>query len=99
MRVMTMPVSVGSNPREVFADADPDAVLTVLLHKIAATATEEGASEGHVLLQSWLALLLAQYNLHILGATSNGGVQVTHIHRVPRPSPEPADRISSDAHQ
>ena len=78
MRVMTMPVSVGSNPREVFANADPDAVLTVLLHKIAATASAEGASEGHVLLQSWLALLLAQYNLHILGADSNWGAQVIY---------------------
>ena len=71
-----MPVNVGSNPREVFANVDPDVVLTVLLHKIVATAAAEGASEGHALLQSWLAQLFAQYNLHVLGASSSPGVQV-----------------------
>lgn len=79
MRVLTMPVPVASNPREVFDAVNPDAVLAVLLHKIVASTAADGASEGHALLQDWLVLLAEQYNSHVLGAERGTGALVRSL--------------------
>lgn len=38
---------------------------------------QDGAAEGHALLQDWLSILAAQYNRHILGLSGDTAMQVT----------------------
>lgn len=75
MRVLTVPIPLAATPREVFDGCDPDAVLAVLLHKLIQAAGEDGAAEGHALLQDWLSILAAQYNRHILGLSGDTAMQ------------------------
>ena len=85
MRVLTVPVPVASSPREVLDAANPDAVLAVLLHKIVASASADGAAEGHALLHDWLCQLATQYNVHVRGhnsaTTAEVGPLTLSLHR------------------
>jgi len=40
---------------------------------------QDGAAEGHALVQDWLAILAAQYNRHILGLSGAAAAQVRRL--------------------
>lgn len=60
---------MASGPKELFASADGDAVVSLLAHKIFRAAAEEGLGEGRLLLSDWLVILTSHYN-HETGVAS-----------------------------
>ena len=62
LRILTLRLDVAKAPAEVFANADADAVLVLLAHKIGRAAAAQGVGEARALLQDWLVLCAAAYN-------------------------------------
>ena len=74
---------VAQDQAAVYQNADPQAILTVLMHKIARTAEVEGMEEAHTLLQDWLVLACGAYNAH--RAAQPGGSHVSPESPLPGP--------------
>lgn len=68
-RICTQQARVASGPKELFATADGDVVVSLLSHKIFRAAAEEGLGEGRLLLSDWLVILTSHYN-HEMGLAS-----------------------------
>lgn len=64
MRIVTVAVPVASTPAEVYAKADVDTLLAMLVHKIGQVVMQQGIEQGQGLLQDWLVLFVAAYNNH-----------------------------------
>ena len=64
MRIVTVAMPVASTPAEVYAKADVDALLAMLVHKIGQVVMQQGVEQGQGLLQDWLVLFVAAYNNH-----------------------------------
>ncbi len=64
MRIVTVAMPVASTPAEVYAKADVDALLAMLVHKIGQVVMQQGIEQGQGLLQDWLVLFVAAYNNH-----------------------------------
>ena len=64
MRIVTVAMPVASAPAEVYAEANVDALLAVLVHKIGRVVMQQGVEQGQGLLQDWLVLFIAAYNNH-----------------------------------
>ena len=62
LRILTLRLDVARAPADVFANADADAVLVLLAHKIGRAAAAQGVDEARALLQDWLVLCAAAYN-------------------------------------
>jgi protein transport protein SEC24 len=78
LRIWTLRLEVGRTPAEVYAGADADAILLVLMHKIAAAAAMHGPAKGRALLQDWLVLFTAAYNKqlgHALASADQASAQ------------------------
>lgn len=65
LRILTLRLDVARLPAQVYAAADADAILLLLMHKIGAAAAAQGMPEGRALLQDWLVLFTAAYNRHL----------------------------------
>ena len=64
MRIVTVALPVASAPADVYAEADVDALLAMLVHKIGQVVMQQGIEQGQGLLQDWLVLFVAAYNSH-----------------------------------
>lgn len=64
-----MPLRVARNASEVYENANPEAILLVLMHKISQAAAADGLHDARSLLQSWLAAVCAKHNLHRASST------------------------------
>ena len=64
MRIVTVAMPAASTPAEVYAHADADALLAMLVHKIGQVVMQQGVEQGQGLLQDWLVLFVAAYNQH-----------------------------------
>lgn len=61
-RVCTAQARVASSPKDVFATVDAECVVSLLAHKILATAEEKGLAEARLLLSDWLVILTSRFN-------------------------------------
>lgn len=64
MRIVTAALPIASAPAEVYANADADALVAMLAHKIGLVVTQQGLERGQGLLQDWLVLFVGAYNAH-----------------------------------
>jgi len=64
LRIVTVAMPAASTPAEVYAHADADALLAMLVHKIGQVVMQQGVEQGQGLLQDWLVLFVAAYNQH-----------------------------------
>ena len=64
MRVVTEAMPVASTAAVVYANAQADCIMCLLMHKISEAARQEGLAAARQLLQDWLGRALAKYNLH-----------------------------------
>ncbi|KAK9794932.1 hypothetical protein WJX73_000348 [Symbiochloris irregularis] len=62
LRILTMPIEVASSPQDVIEHADPDAIATLLMHKIVLVAQNEGRLGAAGLLRDWLSRLVASFH-------------------------------------
>ncbi|XP_050234495.1 protein transport protein SEC23 D isoform X1 [Mercurialis annua] len=62
LRIRTVQYGAARNIHEIYDNVDPEAVLSVLVHKVILASLEEGVREGRMLLHDWLVILTAQYN-------------------------------------
>lgn len=53
---------VANAHNEVYQNADPEAILAILMHKIGRAASTNGIEEARSLLQDWLVLACSAYN-------------------------------------
>ncbi|KXZ54187.1 hypothetical protein GPECTOR_5g282 [Gonium pectorale] len=66
LRVATFRVGIAATVGDLYAHVAPEAVLTVLMHKVARAAEAQGLNEARLLLRDWLVVLALAYhrNLH-----------------------------------
>ncbi|GLT63882.1 hypothetical protein SLA2020_364130 [Shorea laevis] len=62
LRIRTMQFGTAQNISELYDSVDPEAVLSLLVHKVILASLEQGVREGRMLLHDWLVILTAQYN-------------------------------------
>ncbi|KAL8138195.1 hypothetical protein V2J09_004196 [Rumex salicifolius] len=62
LRIRTMQYGAARNINEMYDSVDPEAVLSILVHKVILASLEQGVREGRMLLHDWLVILTAQYN-------------------------------------
>ncbi|OAY38211.1 protein transport protein SEC24 [Manihot esculenta] len=62
LRIRTLQFGAARNVNELYDSVDPEAVLSVLVHKVILASLEQGVREGRMLLHDWLVILTAQYN-------------------------------------
>ncbi|XP_057480376.1 protein transport protein SEC23 D-like [Actinidia eriantha] len=62
LRIRTLQFGTARNINELFDTVDPEAVLSILVHKVISASLEQGVREGRMLLHDWLVILIAQYN-------------------------------------
>ncbi|XP_048233875.1 protein transport protein Sec24A isoform X2 [Ricinus communis] len=62
LRIRTLQFGAARNIHEIYDSVDPEAVLSVLVHKVILASLEQGVREGRMLLHDWLVILTAQYN-------------------------------------
>ncbi|GFZ17772.1 sec23/sec24 transport family protein [Actinidia rufa] len=62
LRIRTLQFGTARNINELFDTVDPEAVLSILVHKVISASLEQGVREGRMLLHDWLVMLIAQYN-------------------------------------
>lgn len=66
VRVVTMRFDVGHRATEIYRDAQPDGILSLLMHKAMRAATvEDDVGAARALLYGWLVRLVALYTLHM----------------------------------
>ncbi len=56
---------MAKGPKDLYAYADADTTLALLMHKIVRASHEEGLLEARSLLQDWLVILRAHYNMQV----------------------------------
>ncbi|GFR45227.1 hypothetical protein Agub_g6624 [Astrephomene gubernaculifera] len=62
LRVATYRVNVAATVADVYAHTQPEAVVTLLMHKIMRAAEAQGPHEARLLLRDWLVLLALNYH-------------------------------------
>ncbi|KAG2674414.1 hypothetical protein I3843_13G118700 [Carya illinoinensis] len=62
LRIRTLQYGTAQNINELYDSVDPEAVLSLLVHKVILASLEQGVREGRMLLHDWLVILTAQYN-------------------------------------
>ncbi|KAJ6671769.1 SEC24-RELATED PROTEIN [Salix viminalis] len=62
LRIRTLLFGIAGNMNELYDSVDPEAVLSLLVHKVILASLEQGVREGRMLLHDWLVILTAQYN-------------------------------------
>ncbi|XP_058196531.1 protein transport protein SEC23 D [Rhododendron vialii] len=62
LRIRTLQFGTARNITELYDSVDPEAVLSILVHKVISASLEQGVREGRTLLHDWLVILTAQYN-------------------------------------
>ncbi|KAF7121309.1 hypothetical protein RHSIM_Rhsim13G0112600 [Rhododendron simsii] len=62
LRIRTLQFGTARNITELYDSVDPEAVLSILVHKVISASLEQGVREGRMLLHDWLVILTAQYN-------------------------------------
>ncbi|XAR60149.1 hypothetical protein NMG60_11033403 [Bertholletia excelsa] len=62
LRIRTLQYVAARNINELYDSVDPEAVLSILVHKVILASLEQGVREGRMLLHDWLVILTAQYN-------------------------------------
>ncbi|KAH8497807.1 hypothetical protein Peur_073074 [Populus x canadensis] len=62
LRIRTLQFGTARNMNELYDSVDPEAVLSILVHKVILASLEQGVREGRMLLHDWLVILTAQYN-------------------------------------
>ncbi|CAN1252114.1 Protein transport protein Sec24A [Linum perenne] len=62
IRIRTLQFGAARNVNELYDSVDPEAVLSVLVHKVILESLDQGVREGRLLLHDWLVILTAQYN-------------------------------------
>ncbi|KAJ6386333.1 hypothetical protein OIU77_029328 [Salix suchowensis] len=62
LRIRTLLFGIARNMNELYDSVDPEAVLSLLVHKVILASLEQGVREGRMLLHDWLVILTAQYN-------------------------------------
>ena len=63
LRVLTLPLRVARNPAAVYENANTEAILVVLMHKISQAAAADGLQDARALLRTWLTNLCAKHNM------------------------------------
>ncbi|XP_042463000.1 protein transport protein sec24-like [Zingiber officinale] len=76
LRIRTLQYSSASNMNELYDSVDPEATLSILVHKVILASLKEGVREGRLLLHDWLVILTAQYN-DAHGLVQSGAVNET----------------------
>ncbi|XP_074589227.1 protein transport protein SEC23 D-like [Curcuma longa] len=76
LRIRTLQYSSASNMNELYDSVDPEATLSILVHKVILASLKEGVREGRLLLHDWLIILTAQYN-DAHGLVQSGAVNET----------------------
>ncbi|KAJ4724828.1 protein transport protein SEC24-like [Melia azedarach] len=77
LRIRTMQFAAAQNINEVYDSVDPEAVLSILVHKVILASLEQGVREGRMLLHDWLVILTAQYNEALKLVSYKNGNPVT----------------------
>ncbi|KAL7173963.1 hypothetical protein ACSBR2_033257 [Camellia fascicularis] len=62
IRIRTLQFGTARNINELYDSVDPEAILSILVHKVISASLEKGVREGRMLLHDWLVILTAQYN-------------------------------------
>ncbi|GAQ81540.1 sec23/Sec24 zinc finger family protein [Klebsormidium nitens] len=63
MRIRTVQLPIARTAEDLFDHADPEIVLSLLTHKLIRASLEEGLKEARILVQDWLVILTAHYNV------------------------------------
>ncbi|KAG6763216.1 hypothetical protein POTOM_033754 [Populus tomentosa] len=80
LRIRTLQFGTARNMNELYDSVDPEAVLSILVHKVILASLEQGVREGRMLLHDWLVILTAQYNdASKIVQFKNGGLIVSQI--------------------
>ncbi|GLT48714.1 hypothetical protein SLA2020_223220 [Shorea laevis] len=81
LRIRTMQFGTAQNISELYNSVDPEAVLSLLVHKVILASLEQGVREGRVLLHDWLVILTAQYNeaFKLVRYNNGGGLMTGQI--------------------
>ncbi|XVF19704.1 hypothetical protein REPUB_Repub11eG0133600 [Reevesia pubescens] len=62
LRIRTLQYGTAQNLNELYDGVYPEAVLSLLVHKVILASLEQGVREGRMLLHDWLVILTALYN-------------------------------------
>ncbi|KAG2486738.1 hypothetical protein HYH03_014664 [Edaphochlamys debaryana] len=65
LRVATYRVMTAATVADVYAHTNPDAVVTLLMHKILRAAEAQGLQEARLLLRDWLVILALNYHRNV----------------------------------
>ncbi|GIL48469.1 hypothetical protein Vafri_4983 [Volvox africanus] len=65
LRVATYRVNIAATVADVYAHANPDAVVTLLMHKVMRVAEAQGMKEARLLLRDWLVVLALCYHRNV----------------------------------
>ncbi|WOL03496.1 protein transport protein SEC23-like [Canna indica] len=79
LRIRTVQYGSASNMNELYDSVDPEAMLSILAHKVILASLKEGVREGRMLLHDWLVILTAQYNDAYRLEHSNIGHTTSHV--------------------
>lgn len=63
LRVLTLPLRVARSASAVYENANPEAILVVLMHKISQAAAADGIQDARALLRTWLTNVCVKHNL------------------------------------
>lgn len=73
LRIVTLPWKVSESPKHLQNAVDAEAVICVLMHKVAEALRLDGIAEARLLLQDWLIILVSRYN-EAFGLATCGGI-------------------------
>lgn len=79
LRIRTLQYGSASNINELYDSVDPEALLSILVHKVILATFKEGVREGRMLLHDWLVILTAQYNDAYRLVYNNIGNATSHV--------------------
>nr|XP_009411948.1 PREDICTED: protein transport protein SEC23-like [Musa acuminata subsp. malaccensis] len=79
LRIRTLQYGSASNINELYDSVDPEALLSILVHKVILATFKEGVREGRMLLHDWLVILTAQYNDAYRHVYNNIGNATSHV--------------------
>lgn len=76
-----MQFGTAQNISELYDCVDPEAILSLLVHKVILASLEHGVREGRALLHDWLVILTAQYNeaFKLVQYRNGGGLMTGQI--------------------
>mmetsp|Transcript_12575 Transcript_12575/g.35332 ORF Transcript_12575/g.35332 Transcript_12575/m.35332 type:complete len:804 (+) Transcript_12575:541-2952(+) len=70
MRIHTVQVATAKTSKELYSYSDAESILALLMHKIVKASHKEGVLEARSLLQDWLVILIAQFNMSTAQASN-----------------------------